>query len=155
MKKHIDDWIVHVVYDSKDSSKPIDIHTHGLEKHGIPNLCMECPTMDLAKFCGGFINLLAEDMINGEKYNVGEGHIMDNLYLDEPYGVLHVFDLYDSILDNGEGLEYVLVVNYWFDRELVNPVDGLRYRFDKDMKEWMVSERADKEFRRTARRRRL
>ena len=102
------DWNIHAVYESKEKMEPLDIHTHGLEKHGIYNLCMECPSKDLVKFCGKFINNLA----------------------------IHMFDIDIDTRDNGEGHEKVYVINYWFDKDCFSPYNYNTYRFNASTEQW-------------------
>ena len=101
-KKTKIDWNIHGVYDPDNIDKPVDIHTHGLEKHGILNICMECPSRDqeMINYFSNFINNLAQSMINGEKYNVGVTHMCDNS--EDWNEVYDVFDLDIDKRDNGE-----------------------------------------------------
>lgn len=128
------DWNIHAVYQDKGSFKPLDIHTHGLEKHGIYNICMKCPTQDLVNFCGEFINYLAQTMIDGEKYNVNQAHLIDDV--NNNYDVLHVFSLRTDRRDNGNGKEIVYVIDYWFDRPITSPYNLCTYIFDGLDKIW-------------------
>ena len=109
------DWNIHAVYDPDKLEKPVDIHTHGLEKHNILNICMECPSRDeeLIYFCSNFINSLAQSMIDGEKYRTGVTHMCDNV--NDSNEIYDVFDLNIEKRDNGDKEEDVYVVDYWFD----------------------------------------
>lgn len=128
------DWNIHAVYESKEKMEPLDIHTHGLEKHGIYNLCMECPSKDLVKFCGKFINNLAIHMIDGEEFTPGKAHLIDDP--SNHYDIYHVFDIDIDTRDNGEGHEKVYVINYWFDKDCFSPYNYNTYRFNASTKQW-------------------
>ena len=128
------DWNIHAVYQDKDHLEPIDIHTHGLEKYGIYNICMKCPTQDLISFCGEFINYLAQTMIDGEKYNVNQPHLIDDV--NNNFDVLHMFYLTTDERDNGNGKEKVYIIDYWFDRPVISPYNFSTYVFDKLNKIW-------------------
>lgn len=128
------DWNIHAVYKDKEHPEPIDIHTHGLEKHGIYNICMMCPTQDLIQFCGAFVNHIAMQMINGEKYSTKKTHYIDNK--DDYNEIYDVFDISTETRDNGEGDEKVYVIDYWFYNLFVNPYNSRIYAFDFDSKRW-------------------
>lgn len=133
-KNHKIDWNIHAVYQDKDHPEPIDIHTHGLENHGVYNICMECPTKDLINFCGSFINYLAQTMIDGEKYNINTSHIIDDV--KGHYDILHAFYLSTETRDNGNGEEMVYVIDYLFDMPVISPFNYHIYTFDKTNKTW-------------------
>lgn len=132
------DWNIHAVYDPDDPNAPVDMHTHGLEKHNIHNICMSCPSRDqeMINFCGNFINNLARNMINGDKYKVGITHLHDNA--EDWMEVYDVFDLNIEKRDNGNGEEDVYVVDYWFDDIFLNPNNMLHYVFNHNTKEWNI-----------------
>ena len=138
LKKNKIDWNIHAVYNPDNPNEPVDIHTHGLEKHKILNICMECPSQDkeMIDFCGNFINNLAQEMIDGEKYNIGRTHIHDNA--DNWNEIYDVFDLNIEKRDNGDGEEDVYVVDYWFDNILINRNNLFHYIFDHDSKKWRI-----------------
>lgn len=132
------DWTIHAVYDPDDLNVPVDIHTHGLEKHKILNICMECPSRDqeMINFCANFINDIAMNMIDGETYEPFKTHMCDNA---KNYNeVYHVFDLDIGKRDNGNGVENVYVADYWFDKIFFNPGNFRHYKFDHDTKKWKV-----------------
>lgn len=135
-RKKVIDWNIHAVYNPDTSM--VDMHTHGLEKHNMPNICMVCPWIDneMIKYCGNFMNELAQSMIDGEKYRVGITHMCDNI--NDPNEIYDVFDLNIEERDNGEGKEKVYVVDYWFDDIYINMNNFLHYIFDKDAKKWRV-----------------
>lgn len=132
------DWNIHAVYNPDDPSEPVDIHTHGLEKHNVMNICMKCPSRDedMIHYCGNFINNLALSMINGEKYRTGITHMCDNA--DNWDEVYDVFDLDVETRDNGNGEENVYVVDYWFDDIYFNTGNMMHYIFDHDKRKWRV-----------------
>ena len=131
------DWIIHAVHGDVRSKKPVDIHTHGLERHGIRNICMECPNdMKIIKYCGNFVNHLAMSMINGEVFEVGRVHSFDNEY--DINDILDVFEVSIERRDNGEGEEEVCVVDYWFDKIYINDYNNSYYVFDKDKMKWKI-----------------
>lgn len=128
------DWNIHAVYQDKNHPEPIDIHTHGLERHGIYNICMKCPAQDLINFCGEFINYLAQTMIDGEKYSINQPHLIDDV--NNNFDVLHAFYLMTGKRDNGDGEEKVYIIDYWFDRPVTSPYNFSTYAFDKLDKTW-------------------
>lgn len=132
------DWRIHAVYDPDTIDKPVDIHTHGLEKHNVLNISMKCPSRDqeMINFCGNFINNLAQNIIDGEKYKVGITHMHDNA--NDYSEIYDVFDLNIEKRDNGDGDEDVYVVDYWFDDIYINPTNLCHYIFDKKTKSWRI-----------------
>jgi len=137
-KKNLDkiDWVIHAVYDDKENQTDFEMHTHGLEKHGVRNICMECPSRDLVEYCATFINNLAQSMIRGEKYQPGKTQLIDNEHnYDEVYDV---FDIDIDRRDNGEGEEEVYVIRYWFYSPFINPVNKYLYKFHWGKKEWII-----------------
>jgi len=135
-KNNTIDWNIHAVYTDKEHPEPIDMHTHGLEKHGIYNICMVCPSQDLIEFCGGFINHLAQTMIDGEKYDCGRTQLLDNA--DNYNEVYDVFDIETDKRDNGEGEETVYVIDYWFDKPFFSPYSGCIHTFNREKKKWEI-----------------
>ena len=135
MKNKKIDWQIHAVYDSNNSNKPIDIHTHGLEKHKIRNICMNCPDKSLINYCGNFINKIALSMIDGEIYTINKIQYIDNK--NDYNEIYDVFDLTTDVRDNGVGEEEVYVIDYWFEREIENIYNHYNYFFDKNKLEWV------------------
>ena len=126
------DWTIHAVFDDTGT---YDLHTHGLEKYGLQNICMECPSKNLVQYCGGLINQLAFSMIDGEKYSINKTQYLDNA--DDYNEVRDVFDLEEEERDNGAGLEKVLVIYYWFDDIFINPYNDMPYTFDEKKQKWV------------------
>lgn len=133
MKNNKIDWQIHAVY--KDPEGPFDIHTHGLEKHGLRNICMTCPTKDLVNYCSCFINNLASSMIDGERYSVNTTHVIDN-----KYNMLEVYDVFNLLTDFRDE-EPVLVVDYWFNKEYINRETGTVYKFNSKNLAWEIIKR--------------
>ena len=138
LNKNTIDWTIHAVYNPDNIDEPVDIHTHGLEKHNILNMSMKCPFRDqgMINFCGNFLNSLAQSMINGETYDVGLTHMCDNA--KDWNEVYDVFDLNIDSRDNGNGEEDVYIIDYWFNDIYLNMNNLLHYIFDHDMKKWRV-----------------
>lgn len=75
------DWNIHAVLQNEDATLKfpylVDYHTHGLEKHGLKNLCMFFDYGDNGLTNAELINTIAEMMINGEKFNLNRCHAID------------------------------------------------------------------------------
>lgn len=132
-KEKAPDWKIHAVYDPDDPKAPIDCHTHGLEKHGLKNLCMEVSSKEYVNTCAGIINRIAEAMVEGEKFEPDHLH-----YVDDGVGELYdVFELYE--VTNNEG-EELLLIDYLFDEMYVLPTNGRVYVFNPVAGKWIKVE---------------
>lgn len=87
------DWYIHGVVQDEDATVHfpylIDYHTHGLEKHGLKNLCMFFDYGDYGKTNMDLINTIAQMMVNGEKFSLDKLHYID----DENGNILYRFAL--------------------------------------------------------------
>jgi hypothetical protein len=87
------DWYIHGVVQDEDATVHfpylIDYHTHGLEKHGLKNLCMFFDYGDYGKTNMDLINTIAQMMVNGEKFSLYKLHYID----DENGNILYRFAL--------------------------------------------------------------
>lgn len=76
------DWNIHAVLQSEDCNYHmpymLDYHTHGLEKHGLKNLCMFFDYGDNGITNANLINTIAEMMINGEEFAINQAHYIDS-----------------------------------------------------------------------------
>lgn len=118
------DWIIHAVYDdTEDEDKLIDFHTHGMERYGLKNLCMAA-TSEYKNVCQKVLNDIAWSMIQGEHYEPGIRHYID----DGKDKLYHVFWLYNAQRkDDGED---VLMIDYVFDEIYTLPTNGKTYVFN-------------------------
>ncbi len=86
-------WYIHGVVQDEDATVHfpylIDYHTHGLEKHGLKNLCMFFDYGDYGKTNMDLINTIAQMMVNGEKFSLDKLHYID----DENGNILYRFAL--------------------------------------------------------------
>ena len=120
-----DKFIIHAVYDDKDKNAPIDYHTHGLEKYGLKNICMERIGKEYVNTCGSIINRIAESMIDGETYRTNIAH-----YIDDGKGhLLDVFKVHEKDKD-------CLKIDYMFGVPVVYPEDNMIYIFDSKHDKW-------------------
>lgn len=76
------DWIIHAVKQSEDNTLHFDyltdFHTHGLEKHGLKNLCMFFDYGDNGVTNANLINTIAELMIDGDDFPLNVIHCLDD-----------------------------------------------------------------------------
>ena len=104
------DWIIHIV--EQDKNKTLwfpyltDFHTHGLEKHGLKNLCMFFDYGDDGITNGDLINTIAQMMVNGEEFSTDKLH-----YIDDKNGdILYRFALREFNW-HGEDLLKIIVLD--------------------------------------------
>ena len=127
------DWIIHAVYDPDNPEKPIDYHTHGLEKYGLKNLCMEVEGKEYSNACARIINRIAKDMVEGEVFKPDMRHYVD----DGKDKLYDVFDLYE--VTNKEG-EELLLIEYLFYEMYVLPTNCRVYVFNPVSEKWIKVE---------------
>ena len=123
-------WVIHAVYDPDNPDKPIDYHTHGLDKYGLKELCMEHVGKEFGNTCRDIINYVAAAMVDGEKFDVNFRHYVD----DEDGKLIHAFDLADVTNKEGEELIYI---DYLFETEYQYPADHHVYVFNEFSGKWV------------------
>ena len=103
------DWIIHAVEQKENSPLKFpyltDFHTHGLEKHGLKNLCMFFDYGDNGVTNAYVINTIAQMMINGEKFSIDKLHCID----DENGNVVCRFGLKELKWHNEDCLQIIVL----------------------------------------------
>ena len=114
------DWIIHAVKQDKDKTLHFpyltDFHTHGLEKHGLKNLCMFFDYGDNGVTNAKLINTIAQMMVDGEKFSTHKFHCID----DENGNILYRFALTEFNW-HGEDLLKIIVLDENYEIPEIDP----------------------------------
>lgn len=131
-----EDWLIYAVYDDPETKEPLIIYSHGLERCGLRNLCMDCPEYGLARHCTNLLNIIIRQMMKGETYSCDYSHIIDNS--DNPEEVWYIFDIEEDRRDNGDGEEDFYVIKCDFDKPFYHPYNQRIYAFNKTDCKWEI-----------------